>query len=181
MSASYPPPGNNYAVHHPNIHGPNQGRDDPDALSAHHHNLPQAQSYAAYDQHPPPPPQHQSPYSNGHANGLNGQSVSSGHMNDAQQGASASASGGDGAKANRLRKACDLCSQRKVKVCYILSAAYFNPNVLQILTTFPLSATSQDLHVELAPLWMSNAPSNDPVDDEVPQINMPKQQRRGKD
>lgn len=36
-------------------------------------------------------------------------------MNDAQQGASASASGGDGAKANRLRKACDLCSQRKVK------------------------------------------------------------------
>jgi hypothetical protein len=73
-------------------------------------------------------------------------------MNDAQQGASASASGGDAAKANRLRKACDLCSQRKVKVCYILSAAYFNPNVLQILTTFQRSATSQDRRVELAPL-----------------------------
>jgi hypothetical protein len=73
-------------------------------------------------------------------------------MNDAQQGASASASGGDSAKANRLRKACDLCSQRKVKVCYILPTACFNPDLLQILTAFPLSATSQDLRVELAPL-----------------------------
>jgi hypothetical protein len=83
-------------------------------LQLPHHSLPPPpQAYAnPYDPQSAAQLQSPSAYSNGHANGHG--------EGDAQQSIPppppASASGGDTQKGNRLRKACDSCSIRKVKV-----------------------------------------------------------------
>lgn len=91
--------------HHPPppIHPQAAQQNDP--LS--HHGLPIPQTYQ-YDAQPPP--QQQQPiYNNGHANG---------HVAQVQQRTTPPASSGaEAPKGNRLRKACDSCSVRKVKVC----------------------------------------------------------------
>ncbi|KUJ15108.1 uncharacterized protein LY89DRAFT_671495 [Mollisia scopiformis] len=124
--SSYPPPGNNYPPHphshanahpHPNIQVPSPGGHHADPLSAHsqQHGIPLGHSPYPYDHQAAQ--QLQSPASyNGHSNGHGGH----GHADDGQLQprsvpAPAPASGGEGQKGNRLRKACDSCSIRKVK------------------------------------------------------------------
>jgi hypothetical protein len=167
MSA-YTSPGNSYP--HASIHGPGGGASNDPPLPTHHALPAPLQSYP-YD--PQTAPQLQSPYSNGHANG---------HGGDAQQAvpppAPASATGGENQKGIRLRKACDSCSIRKVKVA---------TNALSILIlrmrtkadAFVNSATSQESHVELALDWISHALSTDPAGDEALPIDMQKQSRSG--
>ncbi|TAQ84213.1 hypothetical protein B7494_g7469 [Chlorociboria aeruginascens] len=94
MSA-YSITGNNYP--HPTLHGP--GRPSVEPLA--HNNLPMSQTIQFNPQQQPQPPYH-----NGHVNE---------HTDEVQQGHSGNGSGSDGQKGNRLRKACDSCSIRKVK------------------------------------------------------------------
>ncbi|KAF4629089.1 hypothetical protein G7Y89_g9063 [Cudoniella acicularis] len=110
MSA-FTPPGNNYppipSANHPN---PNLHAGSPSGVET---------SLPVHPNHSVPPPyifegqpqqqQHAVPYSNGHTNGHGDE-----HQQQSQP-APPSASGGDGQKGNRLRKACDSCSIRKVK------------------------------------------------------------------
>lgn len=114
MSA-YTSPGNSYP--HASIHGPGGGGSNDPPLATHHGRPAASQSYP-YD--PQSTPQLQSPYSNGHTNG---------HGGDAQQvvpsPAPASATGGEAQKGNRLRKACDSCSIRKVKVAIHCPHSHF--------------------------------------------------------
>jgi len=127
MSGFTPPPGNNYPSH-PNINGPGGAASDA-GIPIHHHQqqhhglpvspVPQQYSFSDSSQHHQQHHQHQQhpvqlQYSNN--NGL-----ANGHAEERQQSvpaqAGSSGSGGEGTKGNRLRKACDSCSIRKVKVC----------------------------------------------------------------
>lgn len=104
--------------HHQNLHVPvpSAGSGNNDPLSAHSHTshgLPAGQQQIYQYDHPSAPQQLQSPYNHGHTNGHG-----HGHAEDGPQSASAPApaNGAEGQKGNRLRKACDSCSIRKVKV-----------------------------------------------------------------
>ena len=79
-----------------------------------HHGLPPPSPSYPYDGQSAPQLQSPTPYANsqnGHGDGQMRLPM------PVHTPPSASASGGEGAKANRLRKACDSCSIRKVKVC----------------------------------------------------------------
>merc|ERR1712093_669372 len=130
--SGYSGPGSSYP-HHPHPHHPQQAQQqshvgirmpspnganghihasDPHSLSAHgHQSMPNQQAF----QYDPSAQQQMQSYANGHSNG---------HVADMEQQqrvqlpapSPASTSGeGKGHKGNRLRKACDSCSTRKVK------------------------------------------------------------------
>jgi hypothetical protein len=114
-TGNYPPPHGATHPHHPGIslsaHSPSSAQNDP--LGAHH-GLPVAQPYQ-YD----PQPSQQSPYNNGpNAAMVSNPEADNIQYQPSQYQASAVAAPatGDAQKANRLRKACDSCSVRKVKV-----------------------------------------------------------------
>lgn len=122
MSA-YAAPASNYP--HPSLHGvgvAGSPNDQQQQQQPHDLNLPRDYTYDAQAQlaqlqqqaPPPPPPSYGSngAQQNGHPGELKLEFV--GPM-DPTTGASAA----DGQKGNRLRKACDSCSVRKVKVCRV--------------------------------------------------------------
>jgi hypothetical protein len=73
----------------------------------------------------------------------------------------------------RLRKACDACSIRKVKVNPTLPIKHW------ALADLDLSAMNKALHVELALRSPFHVPSNAPVEGEDPRTDMPKLSRGG--
>jgi hypothetical protein len=117
-TGNYPPPHPPHPSPHPGIalsaHSPGGAQNEPLGV---HHGLHVAQPYQ-YD----PQPSQQSPYNNGDnpATHTNPDADDIQYQNTQYQGTPVSAAaGGDVQKANRLRKACDSCSVRKVKVLFL--------------------------------------------------------------
>ncbi len=125
--SGYPGSGANYPLPHSSIHGPSASDND----GPPHHGLPNLNHGYQYDAPPPQQQQQQqlhSPYGNGHQNGHPdgqqlGQQLGQQQLVQQQQQQPQSApvtpsngNGTDGQKGNRLRKACDSCSIRKVRV-----------------------------------------------------------------
>jgi hypothetical protein len=147
-SSNYPPPLGPPHPQHPGIplSVRNPGGVQSDPLGAHH-GLHVAQPYQ-YD----PQPSQQSPYNNNPnpATTSNPDAENIQYQSAQYQGPSVPApTAGDVQKANRLRKACDSCSVRKVKV-RLPGLHWRNWALTEVLTVCPYSVTSLARHAELA-------------------------------
>lgn len=170
------------SAYNPSPHGyqalPSPNGDIP--LPVHHGLPPHHPQQAAYPFDPQSAAQLQSPppvqYSNGHGNG-----PSNGHHGEgdaqAEQAvpppAPASTSGGEGQKGNRLRKACDSCSVRKVKVV-VIPRPFFQTGADIVPHN---SAMNPESLVELVLLWTSHAPLIDRARDAAHPIDMRRRSR----